>query len=250
MNCLKFATLAAALTSALFLAQPAFAVVWVESGAGAGETLATAEVTIGTQSQPLTDIFGTLDTVLRVNSLPRNQVDVYRIFVNDFASFSARTVSSNPDDTALFLFDSAGKGVYTNDDNAGDLLSTLPPGGPQTNDFYYIAVSVGGFSARDAASNNVFLSGSFTDVLAGNPAAGSLASWDEGFATLTEAGLPYDIALTGALVAVIPEPPTVLLLLVGMGGLLGSRSMRRPAKPGLSDAGPVEPVVAVGTAAA
>ena len=226
MNRLKSAVLTAAVASALFIAGAARAEVWIEAPPGAGETTATAQITGSTLGAALSEIRGTLNTVLMVDSTPRNEVDLYKIFIDDFSSFSARTVSSNPDDTALFLFDFNGRGVYTNDDNSLDLLSFLPAGGPLSNGFYYIGVSVGGFTALDAASKNVFLTGSFTDVLAGDGAAGALASWDQGFATLSEGGLAYDIALTGAVVG-IPEPTTALLLLAGLGGLAARRMQGR-----------------------
>lgn len=223
MKRLKFVALIAAVTSALFLGGPASAQVWNEINAG--ETLTTAEGMTGNSA--LTGIHGMLNSTLLVDSTPLYQVDLYRIYIDDFAHFSARTTSSNPDDTALFLFDSTGKGVYTNDDNASDLLSTLPVGGPQADSFYYLAVSLGGFTAFDAMANNIFMTGSFTDVLGANPAAGTLASWGQGFTSLTESSLAYDVALTGARTAPIPEPSTVLLLALGLGGLVARRFARR-----------------------
>lgn len=225
MNRFKIASLAATALVGLSLSGAASAIVWNEAPPGAGETIGTAQVTVGTRFSPLTNIRGMLDTLALVNQDPRSEVDVFRISITDFSSFSARTVSSNPDDTALFLFDSAGNGVYTNDDNGTDLLSTLPPGGPSANGLYYIAVALGGFSAWDAMGDNLFLSGSFTDVL-GPSGAGPLASWSTSFPTLSEAGLAYDIELTGA-VAAIPEPTTALLMLLGLGGIVAARSVRR-----------------------
>lgn len=229
MNSLKRLALAVGFVSLLAAALPANALVWFESSKGAGETIATAEVTASPVNQPLTDIFGTLSTVLFVNTLPRYQVDLYKIYISDYTVFTARTVSATPDDTKLFLFNSAGKGVYSNDDNGFNLLSLLPAGGPRANDFYFLGISVGGFIARDASMNDIFPSFSFTDVVGASPLAGSLASFEEGFASFGESRITYDIALTGARVAAVPEPSTVLLMLAGFGGLLG-RSTRRKNK--------------------
>ncbi len=226
MNRLKFVALSAALTSALFLAGPASAQVWNEINAG--DSLTTAEGMTGVDTQTLTGIHGMLDSTLYVDSTPLYQVDLYRIYIDDPLNFSARTTSSNPDDTALFLFDSTGRGVYTNDDNTDDLLSTLPVGGPQTNSFYYLAVALGGFTALDFGGSNIFMTGgSFSDVYGADPAAGTLASWGQGFPSFIEGSFAYDIALTGARTAPIPEPSTVLLFALGLGGLVASRFVRR-----------------------
>ncbi|MEO8079688.1 MAG: PEP-CTERM sorting domain-containing protein [Caldimonas sp.] len=229
MSRLHSLALSAVLVSAMVAATPAHALAWNESPPGAGETLATAQTIDGVAGTTLTDIFGTLETVTLVNATPRNQVDLYRIFIDDVSTFSATTLSGNPDDTALFLFDSAGFGIYSNDDNGFDLLSTLPVGGPTVPGIYYLGVSVGGFVARDLFGTGLFLSGSFTDVVGADPAAGGLSYWDEGFATLNEGGLAYDIALTGVSVVAVPEPSELLLLLAGLGAV-AARLRRRRAR--------------------
>lgn len=210
-----FATAAMALSFAL--TTPAVALVWHETAPGAGESLATAQNTIGTTAdRSLSEIFGTLDTIRLVNQDPRTQVDVFRIFIGDVGSFSARTVSANNDDTSLFLFNGAGRGVYSNDDTITDLLSYLPPGGPLLPGFYFLGVSLGGYMARDALGASLFAAGSFTDVVSGDPSAGALASFAPTFVSLYEGGLGYDILLTGAQVAAVPEPETVLLVFAGL----------------------------------
>jgi hypothetical protein len=234
MKYLKLAVLGTAMSVALGFSGHANAFSWTETsyfaGAGAGDTTATAEVTSSATAAPLDNIFGFLSVITPVNSNPLVQVDVFKIYINSYATFSARTLSANPDDTALFLFDAAGKGVQMNDDNGADLLSTLPassPIGPAANGFYFLAVAVGGFVAQDASSMNLFMTGSFTDVLAGAPGVGALAGWDKGFATLTESPMTYDIALTGAQAAVVPEPAAALLLCGGLVGLLLRRSLAK-----------------------
>lgn len=224
MKPMRLATIAMAIGAMLASAPASAAFIWSEQAPGAGETLATAQVTRGATSLNAIDrIQGTLATTVPVGGNPRNEVDLYKIYIDDAAGFSARTESSNPDDTALFLFDASGLGVFMNDDNGFDLLSALP--GVGADGFYFLGVALGGFSALDASLNSVFLSGLFTDVLGADPARGALAGWSEGFASFDDTGLSYDIALTGARVAV-PEPTTLALL--GIAGFAAWRT-RRPA---------------------
>jgi hypothetical protein len=71
--------------------------------------------------------------------------DLYRIHICDPANFSATTVGGTVFDTQLFLFDSSGLGLFTNDDApnelslqsrlAGPMVTALQPG------FYYLAVA-------------------------------------------------------------------------------------------------------------
>lgn len=226
MKRLRSTFLGAVLGAFVLLSTPAAALVWFEAAPGAGDLLDTAQVTDGGGSFAALDgIRGLLETTAPVDADPRSEVDLFKIYIDDYLSFSARTLSTNPDDTALFLFDAAGLGIYTNDDNPGDLLSTLPAGGPQSNGFYYIAVAVGGFMALDGSDLNVFLNGSFSDVLGADPDAGALAAWSPGFATLSESPMAYEIAFTGARVAV-PEPGMALMFMLGVGGLLAARRAR------------------------
>jgi hypothetical protein len=215
------ATLAAA--TALLFAGSASALTWYETGAG--DTLASAEAVTGAFDA----ISGFLDVSTPVNGTPEIEVDLYQISINSYASFSASTTAG--DDTALFLFDATGAGVYTNDDNGFDLLSTLPAGnaaGPTANGIYYLAVAVGGFLALDSLSNSLFAPGSFTDVLAGVPGVGPLAAWAPQFPFLSESGMGYQVVLTG--VGAVPEPSTVLLMCAG-GIALWARQRRQRGEP-------------------
>lgn len=201
-------------------------IVWNEQGSGAGSSIATAQVIIDTAPNSLAAINGTLNAINPVVGSPFYEVDIYQIRIIDVGSFSARSVSGNPDDTALFLFDSAGLGVYMNDDTTTDLLAFLPsgdPAGPASNGLYYIAVALGGTEAFDASAISSFLAGGFTDIRGGNVLAGALDSWSPTFQSGNEL-LTYSIEFTGAAVAFpVPEPSTLALLLFGLVAVTLSR---------------------------
>ena len=213
--------------SLLITSTAAASVVWNEQAPGAGSLVATAQVTLDSALNPLLGINGRLNLISPVASAPFFEVDMYRIGISDFNTFSARSVSSNPDDTSLFLFNSAGLGVYMNDDTALDFLAFLPagdPSGPTSNGIYYLAVALGGTEAFDDGAIPIasFLGGLFTDVRGGNPAAGALGSWTPTFQSGNEL-LDYSIRLTGAVVARIPEPATIALVLFALAGVAASR---------------------------
>jgi hypothetical protein len=127
----RIAVTAVAVAVSLGLAPSAFAVS--ESG-DAGDLPSTAQ-DLG--SGAVTSIFGSFSGGA--------DVDVYRMCLTDGVSFSASTVGATTLDTQLFLFDSNGRGVYSNDDaGIGVRGSRLPsahrfsPAGPGE---YFIAVS-------------------------------------------------------------------------------------------------------------
>jgi hypothetical protein len=72
-------------------------------------------------------------------------VDVYRMCLADGASFSAATQAATPRDTQLFLFESHGLGVYSNDDaGLGVRVSRLPADhrfSPAAPGEYFLAIS-------------------------------------------------------------------------------------------------------------
>src|SRR5262245_62140467 len=98
----------------------ALAVSWAEIG-DAGDLPGTAQIAVG--SNPLTQITGSLGLM---------DGDLYRIHISSPSTFSATTVGAGGTliDSQLFLFDSAGMGIYANDDQigGGGTRSTLPAG--------------------------------------------------------------------------------------------------------------------------
>jgi hypothetical protein len=82
----------------------------------AGDLPATAQDLTG---QPVERIDGVL--------ADPSDIDMYRLCLDGGGSFSASAVGGTSVDTQLFLFDSAGRGVYANDDDEdGVLQSRLP----------------------------------------------------------------------------------------------------------------------------
>jgi hypothetical protein len=75
-----------------------------------------------------------------------SDVDMYRLCVSGGGSFSASAVGGTAVDTQLFLFDSAGRGVYANDDDRDGVLQSRLPSGhaltPQVEGEYLLAVGV------------------------------------------------------------------------------------------------------------
>lgn len=220
--------LAAASAALIFPSAASAGFVWSERAPGAGDLTATAQVVLDSGFNTLDGIRGTLDSTTPVNGLPTYQVDLFRIRITDPAAFSATTIAPGFD-ASLFLFDLNGLAVYTNDDDGQSTESALPaPLAGIAAGIYYLGIGMGGFQALDASSLSMFQAGSFTDVLGADPAAGALAGWTSMFGTLFESPVTYDIVLTGATNAEIPEPATLALLLGA--GLAGWASRRnRPA---------------------
>jgi hypothetical protein len=138
----------------------------------------------------------TLDRVGTLNGqiATGNDADLYRICVSGGGSFSATTVGLTEVNTQLFLFDSAGLGIYAHDDGTTK-QSTLPAGDPLTPGApgEYIL----GISAYDrdpqSADGPIFGNVAFLTEANGRGAGAPVEGW---------AGLPrdsgaYTIALTG-----------------------------------------------------
>jgi hypothetical protein len=221
MKCLKLAAAATAVIAAAALPGTACAsLIWIETGPpGAGDSLATAQATVDSSFNTLDGIHGNLTATTQVNGKPLYQVDLFKIRISDFSAFSASTVNpSTAFDSALYLFDENGLGIFMNDDNGVDLLSSLPAGTATSNGLYYLAVALGGYSAFDASSMSLFQGDGSSS------GAGALSSWLPGFEADSESALSYDIVLTGATNADLPEPGGIALLLAG--GIAGWLSRR------------------------
>lgn len=245
MKRMKLAALFAAVAATAALPTAATAgIVWTETGAdGAGDLLPTAQTVYDSAFNTLDEIIGTLKpTVGSDPNAPIFQVDLYKIRINNFANFSAKTVSTEfSDDTALYLFNDSGFGVYMNDDNGVDSLSTLPAltaaPSPLSNGIYYLAVALGGFIAEDGSSSSLFDTGNFTDVLSGSSGIGPLASWAPGSTSLQELFFAYDIELTGATNGELPEPGSLALLMAGgIGAWLARRRSNGAQIPSIAAA--------------
>jgi hypothetical protein len=199
-----------------------------------GETLSTAFIA---NTQP----FGTpLDTITGV--LTANNADLFQIYISDPATFSANTLFSgstpgvNNFNTELFLFTSAGFGVYANDDATGS-QSALPAGNalsPTAAGLYYVAVSGAGY-APTSANGLIFPTpdgGSvpFNAILGpnGDGGAKALSGWTGNSGSNTGA---YKINLTGATFVPLAVPePTASVLLPSMIALWGAASLKRRSR--------------------
>lgn len=201
-----------------------FACAWVQVSLGAtyteigdaGQTLITAQpvntLPLGT---PLSAIFGNLEL---------GGADIFGIYLTGGQTFSATTVNGSTFiDTQLFLFTSAGLGVYANDDDPNSPpQSTLPAGisfTPIASGFYYLAVSGAGFMPVSSGGFIFPVSGGFLDQSGGiqntvGPTGPGGASALTGWSSLSSENGAYEIDLTGA--QFIPEPSSALLVASGL----------------------------------
>jgi hypothetical protein len=215
----------AALLTAAVLTLPCSAIagaVWSESGVnGAGDLLATAQTTYDSSYKSLTGINGMLSATVPIGGSPLYQVDLYKIRVSDPLAFSAKTLDTGFD-TALYLFDDTGLGVYMNDDDPDSVsgLTSLLSGDPGGDGIFYLAIAFGGYTALDLAGESIF------DLL-GLGVGGPLDAWEPGYQAFEETPWSYSITLTGTTNAELPEPGTVGLVLAAGLGLWASRRRNR-----------------------
>jgi hypothetical protein len=218
----------AAVAPFLVVASTLHAAVYAEIG-DAGQTLGTAQIAATGVPGPLTDITGFLEP---------GGADLFRIFLTGGKTFSATTTqpaSANFFDMQLFLFDSAGLGVYANDDDpSSPPQSTLPSGitfTPAASGTYYLAISGTGFMPVSAGGFIFPVSGGLLDQTGGilnavgpsGPGGGSpLTGWSS---VSSETG-NYDIALTGVQ-SFAPEPMAFWLFGGGLAALALRRHVRR-----------------------
>jgi len=216
------------LSLSLCLIAPCYAGLIVASGAGS--TPGTAEDLTGLFP---TEIVGTL------SGANPNDVSMFKISNLDPTNFSAITVAAGAfgiPDTVLTLFDSAGVGIYLNDDISGsNTLSCLTSAGPGNPcplsgavlaaGFYYLAISRGANYPVDGSNAEIFNSVSSTDLV-GPSSSNPVDGWDDGSFTSPDTDLiNYDILLTGT-GGTVPEPATWLLT-AGAGLVFGLLRRRR-----------------------
>ena len=222
--------LAAALAATVLL--PGFASAQVYTEINAGQTLpSAANTTTPATGAALTTILG---------SLTSYDADVYQIYISAPGIFSASTANAltrngysdggGELDTALFLFDSAGHAIATNDDEANGLhlTSTLSSSNALLSNlaagYYYLGISISGNEPVNSVNQLLFATGSYTATR--GPASGLNPTTLADFDGNTYDGTPgvYQIDLTGvtfgpAAVAGVPEPATWAMMLMGFGAI-------------------------------
>ena len=191
------------LVTILSFSPQAVAFTWSEVN-DADELPGTAQITTGK---------GLLEFIDGFLESPTD-VDMYAIYITGNESFSATTVDwTTGVDTQLTLFDAAGYGVYSNDNESTNVLQSTLPDRSLTPGLYYLAISDYDWDpVSDEGyifpSHYPFLNYSTevegpTDVGGGSPITG----WD-GVSTM--GGGSYTIALTGAKSSAPSPKPAVM----------------------------------------
>lgn len=215
--------------AALFLSvpRPSHAAFYVETtDAGALPAAATSLLTFPS----LTGISGNLSST--------TDRDMFAIYLTGGGTFSATTVGQPGTllDSQLFLFDSTGRGVYGNDDDASgqgsnQFRSTLPANSartPLSAGIYYLLIVASG--ANPTGNGGLIFPNYITPptvdptavVGPTGPGGGSPITGYTG--TASESGT-YSIALTG--VGSIPEPSSILLVGTAIALVAGGRTLLR-----------------------
>ncbi|BCW95854.1 MAG: DVUA0089 family protein [Fimbriimonadales bacterium] len=199
-----------------------------DGGGDAGDLPASAQTTIGTGA--LNTITGTYDA---------SDADLFLIKIVDPQSFSAIYNASTNFDTQIWLFDASGNGIAHNDDRSGlglrsglagtDVFTTGVNAGQTiasqlvAGGLYLLGVTRYNRDARDGANAAIFANSPFSGIHSPQAGAGPLASW----VNSTVGNGVYQIDLTGAEYAAVPEPASMVALGAGLAGLLGLRRRKK-----------------------
>ncbi|MGI9515557.1 MAG: hypothetical protein ACR2NP_00805 [Pirellulaceae bacterium] len=208
--------------------------IWTETGDAGSYPMGGFQVTVGVISDPmLTSIFGG-------TSLGAGDVhDAFGITILS-SSWDINAVSLDFD-TRLWLFDTLGNLVMSNDDEPGGgtdamLSSTTTWGGtlhnspadPVMGNQYILVVSGFDESLHDSSDVIVSQTGGFTDLNGYEPVAGAIDHWSfdvDGGAPETGS---YELTMTGISFFTVPEPGAGMVLgFMGLGLIAGRRKMRR-----------------------
>ena len=206
--------LAVAVFSAGAIASP---ITYAESAVGTGDLPGTAEVIGGGAESGLT-ITGNLDDGR--GGFGPNLVDMFRFTVGQAGTYFFDTFGSVIPDPSLFLFDSAGNGLYWNND------ASVTPSNTQSSfatslglGDYYIAVAFYGLDASDGVGSIFDTLGNEGTALAGT---GAVVGWNDFYGLNIYDNVAYTIN------ARVPEPGALALSLAAL-GLLAGFSRRRQA---------------------
>jgi hypothetical protein len=139
-----------------------------------------------------------------------SDIDMYRVCLDGGGGFSASSVGGTTVDTQLFLFDSAGRGVYANDDERDGVVQSVLPAGhtltPRAHGEYFLAV---GAYNLDPLGGGQAIFGPGTGVVGPTgPGGGEPVT---GWGGRPGGPGPYTLVLTGAECAPAPDttPPTI-----------------------------------------
>ena len=206
--------LAVAALSAGAMAAP---ITYTESVAGTGDLPGIAEIVVGGAENGLT-ITGKLKDGR--GGFGPNLVDMFKFTVGQAGTYSFDTFGSFIPDTALFLFDIAGNGLYWNNDASIAPVNTLSSFATALGlGDYYIAVAFYGLDPGDGVGSIFDTLGNEGAALAGT---GAVVGWNDFYGQNIYDNIGYTIN------ARIPEPGALALSLAAL-GLLAGLSRRRQA---------------------